>query len=270
MLTLALAQIDITLGDKAANLAQAEPLIARAADAGADLILFPELWTTGYDLPRAAELAEPIPDGPTPRQLRAWSAAYGLWIGGSMLESGEDGRIFNAAALFGPEGQTLGPYRKIHRFGPMAEDRWLEAGCEPGLFDPPWGKMGMAICYDLRFPELFRSYALAGARLILLPSEWPHPRLHHWRTLVQARAIENACFVAAVNRVGRDRANAFCGHSMAVGPWGDVLVEGEESPALLFATIDLAQADEARARIPVLSDRRPACYEASPHSAPRR
>ncbi len=259
-LTLALAQIDVILGDKAANLAQAEPLIARAADVDADLILFPELWTTGYDLPRAAELAESISDGPTARQLLAWAHTYGLWIGGSMLEREEERGIFNAAALFGPQGQTLGPYRKIHRFGPMAEDRWLEAGCEPGQIDPPWGKTGVAICYDLRFPELFRSYALAGARLILLPSEWPHPRLHHWRTLVQARAIENACFVAAVNRVGSDRANTFCGHSMVVGPWGEVLVEAGETPELLIATIDLAQADEARVRIPVLKDRRPECY----------
>ena len=270
MLTLALAQIDIILGDKAANLARVESLIARAADAGADLVLFPELWTTGYDLPRAAELAEPIPDGPTARQLRAWAAAYGLWIGGSMLERVEEGRMFNAATLFGPEDQTLGPYRKIHRFGPMAEDRWLEAGCEPGLFDPPWGKTGVAICYDLRFPELFRAYALAGARLILLPSEWPHPRLHHWRTLVQARAIENQCFVAAVNRTGRDRDNVFCGHSMVVGPWGDILAEAEETPDLLIVDFDLAEADTARQRIPILDDRRPECYKADPHPTPRR
>jgi predicted amidohydrolase len=261
MPTLALAQIDINLGDKAANLAQAEPLIARAADADAHLILFPELWTTGYDLTRASELAEPIPDGPTARQLRAWTTTYHLWIGGSMLERAEDGRIFNAAVLFGPEGQVAGPYRKIHRFGPMAEYRWLDAGCEPGLFHLPWGKTGVAICYDLRFPELFRGYALAGARLILLPSEWPHPRLHHWRTLIQARAIENACFVAAVNRVGRDRDNTFCGHSLVVGPWGEVLAEANESPELLITTIDLDQADDARARIPVLADRRPECYE---------
>ncbi len=260
LLILVLAQTDIILGDKAANLARAEPLIARAADAGARLILFPELWTTGYDLPRASELAEPIPDGPTARQLAAWARAHDLWIGGSMLERDEHGRVYNAAWLFGPEGEAVGPYRKIHRFGPMAEDRWLEAGCEPGLFDLPWGKTGVAICYDLRFPELFRGYALAGARLILLPSEWPHPRLHHWRTLIQARAIENQCFVAAINRVGQDRDNAFCGHSMVVGPWGDVLAEAGESPKLLVVELDLAEADAARQRIPVLRDRRPECY----------
>ncbi len=259
-LTLALAQTDIALGDKAANLARGRELAAQAAARSADLLIFPELWTTGYDLARAAELAEPIPDGPTARALSAWARESGLWITGSMLEQTPEG-VFNAAALFGPEGQILGPYRKIHRFGPMAEDRWLGAGCEPGLFDLPWDKTGVAICYDLRFPELFRGYALAGARLILLPSEWPHPRLHHWRTLVQARAIENQCFVAAVNRVGGDRENAFCGHSLLVGPWGEIIAEAEESPVLLTATIDLTQVNNARRRIPVLADRRPACYE---------
>jgi predicted amidohydrolase len=259
-LTIALAQIDIVLGDKAANLARGRRLAAQAAAKNADLLVFPELWTTGYDLARAAELAEPIPDGLTAHELSAWADEFGLWITGSMLERATEG-VFNAAALFGPAGQVMGPYRKIHRFGPMGEDRWLKAGCEPGLYDPPWGKTGMAICYDLRFPELFRNYALAGARLILLPSEWPHPRLHHWRTLVQARAIENQCFVAAVNRVGSDGDNAFCGHSLLVGPWGEIITEADESPDLLIATIELAQVDAVRGRIPVLADRRPECYK---------
>jgi len=258
-LTLALAQTDIALADKIANLARGRDLAAQAAARDANLLLFPELWTTGYALPRAAELAEPIPAGPTANELLAWAREFGLWITGSLLEQAPEG-VFNAASLFGPQGEVLGPYRKIHRFGPMAEDRWLQAGCAPGLFDPPWGKTGVAICYDLRFPELFRRYASAGARLILLPSEWPQPRLHHWRTLAQARAIENGCFVAAVNRVGSDQNNAFCGHSLLVGPWGDILIEAEEAPDLLIAAIDLTEADAARGRIPTLADRRPECY----------
>jgi len=258
-LTIALAQIDIILGDKAANLARGHELARQAAAQHVDLLIFPELWTTGYDLSRASDLAEPIPAGPTARAISAWAQELGLWITGSVLEQSEEG-VFNAAAIFGPEGQVLGPYRKIHRFGPMGEDEWLEAGCEPGLFDLPWGKMGVAICYDLRFPELFRGYALAGARLILLPSQWPKSRLHHWRTLVQARAIENQCFVAAVNRVGHDAQNEFGGHSIAVGPWGEILVEADTAPALLITTIDLSQVDAARQRIPILKDRRPQCY----------
>ncbi|MCS7040082.1 MAG: carbon-nitrogen family hydrolase, partial [Caldilineales bacterium] len=120
---------------------------------------------------------------------------------------------------------------------------------------------GLAICYDLRFPELFRLYALAGAQLILIPSEWPHPRLAHWRTLLRARAIENQCFVAAVNRVGSDRANTFCGHSALIDPWGETVVEADDaSVQLLTATVDFALVDDVRRRIPALADRRPECY----------
>ena len=258
-LTISLAQIDIRLGDIAANLAHGQTLVQEAAQRGSDLIVFPELWTTGYDLTRADELAETLPAGPTARLLSAWATEYDLWVTGSLLLQGEAG-VFNAAPLFGPQGQIVGPYRKIHRFGPMGEDRWLEAGNRPGLFDLPWGKIGLGICYDLRFPELFRAYALAGASLILLLSEWPHPRLAHWRTLIRARAIENQCYFIAVNRVGSDRDNTFCGHSAIIDPWGEVMVEAGESEALLTASIDLALVDEVRSRIPVLADRRPACY----------
>ncbi len=257
-ITISLAQIDVALGDRDANLEQANGLVQEAATRGSDLIVFPELWTTGYDLERAADLAEPL-DGYTAHVLGGWARAYRLWITGSFLLKDGDG-VYNAAPLFGPEGQVLEPYCKIHRFRLMGEDQWLAAGAGPGLRELPWGTTGMAICYDLRFPELFRTYALAGARLILLPSEWPQPRLAHWRTLVRARAIENQCFVAAANRVGSDRANSFGGHSALIGPWGETIVEGGDSAILLTGTVDLAQADDARRRIPVLTDRRPECY----------
>ena len=258
-LTITLAQIDITLGDRNANLERGQALAAEAARRGADLLIFPELWTTGYALERAAELGEPL-DGYTARTLCGWAQAHKLWITGSFLLRQGD-QVRNAAPLFGPGGEILGPYAKIHRFGPMAEDRWLAAGDAPGLFDLPWGRAGLAICYDLRFPELFRTLALAGATLILLPSEWPHPRLAHWRTLIRARAIENQCFIATVNRVGSDRSNTFCGHSALIDPWGETVAEAGEDEALLTATIDLAQVEDIRRRIPVFADRRPACYD---------
>jgi predicted amidohydrolase len=261
-MTISLAQTDIQLGDIAANLKHGQTLVKEAARRGSDLILFPELWTTGYDLARADELAEAIPHGPTSQRLATWAREHNIWISGSLLLRGAGG-VFNAAPLFGPQDQVLGPYCKIHRFGPMEEDRWLEAGEMPGLFDLPWGRTGMAICYDLRFPELFRAYALAGAHLILLPSEWPYPRLMHWRTLIRARAIENQCYLVAVNRVGSDRNNTFCGHSAIIDPRGEVVVEAGESEALLTTTIDLALVDDVRSRMPVLSDRRPVCYGSS-------
>ncbi len=256
---LTLAQIDIILGDPRANLEAVHPLVYEAHQRDSDLLVLPELWTTGYDLERANDLAETL-DGYTARVLSGWATAYRLWITGSFLLR-QKNSIYNAAPLFGPQGQVLEPYCKIHRFGPMAEDRWLAAGTAPGLYDLPWGKTGLAICYDLRFPELFRTYTLAGARLILLPSEWPHPRLTHWRTLLRARAIENQCFVAAVNRVGSDRSNTFCGHSALIDPWGETLIEADrDATTLLTAAIDFTLVDDVRRRIPVLDDRRPECY----------
>ncbi len=135
------------------------------------------------------------------------------------------------------------------------------AGERATLAKLPWGTAGLAICYDLRFPELFRGYALAGARLILLPAEWPHPRLAHWRTLLRARAIENQYFVAACNRVGADpNGTRFFGHSTLIDPWGEAIAEAGEEPCLLTATLDLAQVEEIRRKIPVFEDRRTDLY----------
>jgi predicted amidohydrolase len=258
-LTVALGQMDIALGDPAANLATARRLAGEARALGAELLLLPELWATGYDLERAGELADEVGAGAF-AAVSALAREHGLAIGGSLLAR-RPGRPTNTATLYGPDGALLAEYSKIHLFGLMAEDRFLSAGQRAPVFDTPWGRGALAICYDLRFPELFRSYATRGAGLILLPSEWPYPRLEHWRTLVRARAIENQCFIVACNRVGRDRDNLFCGHSLAVDPWGETLVEGGDSPALLIAKLDLGAVVAVRNRMSVLRDRRPELYE---------
>jgi len=118
----------------------------------------------------------------------------------------------------------------------------------------------MMICYDIRFPELARKLALSGAKILFVPAEWPHPRLHHWRSLLIARAIENQMYVCGINRVGRDAANVFCGHSMIVDPWGEVIAEADETETIISAAVDLARPDEVRSRIPVFRDRRPELY----------
>jgi len=137
----------------------------------------------------------------------------------------------------------------------MNEDMYLTPGTGPVTFATPWGKVGLGICYDLRFPEFFLPYALDDISLVLLPAEWPHPRLHHWRTLLQARAIENQLFVAACNRVGRSGETHFFGHSMVISPWGEVLLEAGEQEVLLTTEVDLDRVREARTRLPVLQSR---------------
>jgi len=258
-LTVSVAQSDIALGDPTANLDKTAGWIAEAARRGSQLVLLPELWTTGYDLSRAPQLASPM-EGGAVREVAQMAARHKIWVAGSMLVQNDAGRPANRALLYSPGGEVVAHYDKIHLFGLMNEDRHLSAGSAPTLTETPWGATGLAICYDLRFPELWRGYALAGAAMVLLPSEWPHPRLAHWRTLLRARAIENQLFVLACNRVGRDADNTFCGHSAIIGPQGETLAEGGESEILLTVTLDLHAVAETRRHIPILQDRRPNCY----------
>ncbi len=264
--TLTLVQMDCRLGDPSHNFARAEEFVSEAARRGSDLVLLPELWSTAYALERAAELASPLvervehaPAANWFARLAAMARANGVWLAGSTLEARE-GRYYNCLTVYSPEGLLCGVYRKVHLFRLMQEEQYLAPGPAQATVDLPWGKAGLAICYDLRFPELFRRYAVEGARLLLLPAEWPHPRREHWRTLLRARAIENQCFVAGCNRVGESKQTEFFGASAVIDPWGETLVEGGEAEALLTVAIDLEAADAARRRIPVFEDRRTDLY----------
>lgn len=257
-LTISLAQIDIALGDPQANLQKAETWTAEAARRGSDIIIFPEMWTTGYDWPNleplAAQHAEII------QAVGKLAQKHNIWLLGSMMALNEQGQPANTALMFDPHGRQAGLYRKIHLFGLMDEDQYLAAGQHLTVVETPWGQQGLAICYDLRFAEMFRAYALQGVGLVYLPAEWPHPRLAHWRTLIRARAIENQMFMVAVNRVGSDTANSFCGYSVIVDPWGNAVVEAGESEILLTAAIETDTVAAVRQKIPVFKDRRPELY----------
>ncbi len=262
-LTISLVQMDCKLGDPERNFVHAAEAIAEAARRGSDLALLPELWSTAYALEAASMLASPLAHDPSGEgwfaRLAALAAQHGLYVGGSMLEA-KEGRYYNCFALYGPDGALCAAYRKVHLFRLMDEEKYLAPGEQRVCLDLPWGKTGLAICYDLRFPELLRSYALTGARLLLIPAEWPHPRREHWRTLLRARAIENQCFVAACNRVGTTGSASFFGASAVIDPWGETLVEAGEVETLLTVTIDTTLVDEVRRCIPVFEDRRPELY----------
>lgn len=257
-LTVSLAQFRIALADTARNWTTVEKLVIDAGRRGSHLVVLPELWSTGYALDRANSLATTLNTGIF-TQIAALATQNNICIVGSVLEKrGND--ITNSAAFFGPKGQMLGIYRKLHLFRLMAEDTYLRPGQAPLLMDLPWGKTALAICYDLRFPELFRRYALDGARLCIIPAEWPIERTEHWVTLLRARAIENQMYILACNACGETNGTTFAGHSMIVDPWGKVIVGGGEDPALLTAEIELERVDEVRKRIPVFDDRRPEIY----------
>lgn len=257
--TVALAQMDLALGDPDRNLAAVEVFAEQATAGGAELLLLPELWSTAYCLDRAEELASGLDDGVV-AALADVAARNRLAILGSTLVWLQEGGIGNTAVFIDGQGHRQGAYSKMHLFGLMEEPRFLKPGPGPVLVETPWGRAGLAICYDLRFPELFRAYTLAGAELILLVAEWPLPRLAHWQTLLRARAIENQVFVIACNRVGTTGTTTFFGHSMVIDPWGEILLEADDQAGLHLVPIDPARLAEARTRLPVLRDRREAAY----------
>jgi predicted amidohydrolase len=255
--TVSLAQIDIALGRPEENLAKVEGMIAEASQKGSQVILLPELWSTGYDLERAQEHART-----TERllvRLVDLAKEHSLFIIGSLL-SAKEGRLYNRATILSPQGVLVGEYAKIHLFRLMEEERYFAPGNETPVFDLPWGKSALAICYDLRFPELFRKYALAGARIVFLPAEWPYPRREAWRILLRARAIENLFFMVGCNRVGESKGMVFFGRSGICDPWGEPVIQGGGEEGLLTAEIDLEMIDEARGKIPVFEDRREELY----------
>jgi omega-amidase len=258
-LTISLAQMRIALGDVKRNFTNVEKLTAEAARRGSHLVVFPELWSTGYALDRAREFADPLNAGIF-AQLSTVATQNKTSIVGSVLEK-RGLEVANSATFFAPNGRMLGVYRKIHLFRLMKEDQYLQPGSSPLVLDLPWGKTALAICYDLRFPELFRRYALEGAQMVILPAEWPAERLEHWRTLLQARAIENQYYIVATNACGETGGTIFGGHSMVIDPWGKVLVEAGDEPGLFTVEIDLDRVAQIRERIPVFDDRRPEVYD---------
>ena len=165
--------------------------------------------------------------------------------------------------LINDKGELVAFYDKAHLFSLVGEERHMAPGKARTLVETPWGLMGLAVCYDLRFPELFRRYVVDGAELIFLPSAFPEPRLAHWNTLIRARAIENQVFMVACNQVGSKRLEkhtTFFGASCIIDPWGETIVEGGSEEQLLTAEINLAKAKEIRGYMRVLEDRRPELY----------
>jgi len=255
-LHLALIQMTVEAGDVAANRATAERLLAQARAAGADLALLPELWATGYDWPVIHAHAA-SPGTGLWAVMADLARAHGLYLAGSIPLT-EDDRLYNAAILFDPTGRAIGVYRKVHLFGPMDEPAHFAPGDALPTFDLPWGRTALAICYDLRFPELLRAYAQAGATLMLCCAQWPRHRIPNWDILLPARAIENQCLVAGCNAVSQTLGQPLGGHSGMYGPWGEVLAQAGDEEGVAVATVDPEIVTRARATFPFFADRKPA------------
>ncbi|MEY4136753.1 MAG: hypothetical protein RL205_881 [Actinomycetota bacterium] len=232
--------------------------MVRDAAARADLIVLPELWSTcAFDLPAAREGAEPI-DGPLVTALASLASELGVWIhGGSFAELVDESTRHNSCVLFDPEGTRVATYRKIHLFGFAEGERTVMTGGEElVVVDTPLGTTGLATCYDLRFPELFRALTDSGATAFLVSSGWPLARIEHWDVLTRARAIEDQAWVIACNEVGTQGSDGVVlgGHSVVIDPRGAVIAQAGESEEILYAEIDPQEPGRWREAFPALAD----------------
>jgi omega-amidase len=252
----AAVQFTIALGDIDINLAHVRQALGRLAGQGVQLAVLPEMWATGFAYKQLAELATRTDE--LVQELAALSRQHGMVIVGSLPEP-HGGKVYNTAYVL-DQGELKGTYRKMHLFSLMQEDRSFDAGDRWLVTDTSVGRIGVFICYDLRFPELARRLAIEGAEILVVPGEWPKPREEHWRTLLRARAIENQCYLVAANCCGLVGKLDFFGMSMIVNPKGEVLAEGGYDPEELIAAIDFTAMAEWRAQIPCFQDRKPELY----------
>lgn len=265
---IAVAQMDCKLGDVAANLEKIRTLAEQARADGANLVIFPELATTGYFIADQLDtLAEPVP-GPSTASLTNIASELDVWLVVGMAEAGEDGAYYNVSVLISPEG-IVGKYRKVHLFD--SEKVAFAVGDERALFDTPFGRIGLTICYDLLFPEYIRSLVLAGADLIINSTNWITDDFQKdvwgWngkntQALASTRALENTVHVAMAARVGEESGFTSVGHSCIARPSGDVsgLVTEGEGIAVADLVIQSADLDRWRSIATYLQDRRTDLY----------
>lgn len=261
-LNVCLLQMNIQIGEPEANFSKAEEMLERSVQESPnkpDVIVLPEMWNTGYALDRIHELADRNGER-TSAFLSAFAKQHGVNIIGGSVADKRGEHVYNTIYAFDRSGNRIADYSKIHLFQLMDEHLHLAAGEHHGELELDGVPAGMMICYDSRFPELARKLALGGAQLLFVPAEWPHPRLHHWRTLLMARAIENQAYVIACNSVGRNGDTVFFGHSLIIDPWGEIIAEGDETERILYCELDLDLVQQVRQRIPVFADRRPELY----------
>lgn len=252
-------QLQVAFGDVEKNFSRVEELVREAANKGAEIVILPEMWNTSYALEKLEGLADV--DGERTKAFLSQLAKelYVHIVGGSVATKKGD-KFYNTMLVYNNEGELVGEYDKAHLFRLMDEHLHLSSGNTQNNFKLGDLDAAGVICYDIRFPEWLRLHALNGAKVLFVSAQWPTARIDHWKTLLQARAIENQCFVVAVNRISRNKDN-FNGQSMVIEPWGEILWTGGEDEELAIVDVDFSKVDEVRTRIPVYDDRRPELYQ---------
>ena len=252
-------QLSVRLGDRRANQENAAVQIEAAMPACPDVLALPELWDIGFYPANVLELGDE--DGRLAREfLSAQARRHRVNIVGGSIVRRQGDKIWNTAYVFDRQGGLVSAYDKIHLFTLAGEHKLFQPGSALALYELDNVPVGGITCYDIRFCELPRSVALAGAKVLFVPAAWPHPRLRHWRVLVQARAVENQFFVVAVNAAGQVNGVKLCGHSLMVDPWGEEIAEAGEEEQILTGVCDLSVIENIRNKLNMFRDRRPECY----------
>lgn len=260
-----------TNNNKQDNLNKVKSFIKKAALDGADLVSLPEFFNfMGEETPER-DFIESIPEGESTEILSNLAKEYGIYIhSGSMRELYTNEKSYNTTLVIDPKGDIIGKYRKIHLFDSeieglpvYKESDIIQSGSEPALVDLPIGKAGLSICYDLRFPEMYRNYALKGAKVLFVPSAFTsYTGMLHWEVLLRARAIENQCYVIAGNQFGSHApGKSRFGNSMIIDPWGTVIARASEGEGMIMAELRAELIEQVRNSIPCLNHRKPELYK---------
>ncbi|MBB6218973.1 putative amidohydrolase [Anaerosolibacter carboniphilus] len=257
---IAMIQVNIEFGNPETNRKKMVEMIEKAAQGQPDIIVLPEMWNTSFSLKNLHEIADKSGE-PTKTIIGNLAKKYHINIVAGSVADVHGDLVHNRLYVFDRDGNVKSHYDKAHLIQQAREHEFLTAGKSTEVFRLDEVICGAIICYDIRFPELARTVALKGAKVLFIPAQWPETRIEHWKALVIARAIENQMYVVAVNRIGSEFKADFPGKSLVVDPWGKILVESDDQEQIVHVEIDMDLVDRIRTKIPCFSDRNIEAYE---------
>ncbi|MDW8801958.1 carbon-nitrogen hydrolase family protein [Clostridium sp. A1-XYC3] len=268
-LKIGLCQMMVVKSTKEENIKKAQNMICEAADKGAKIVALPEMFNCPYNNKHFREYAEAFPEGETIKMLSSTAKDKNIYLIGGSIPEIEDDKIYNTSFIFDNKGELIGKHRKVHLFDidikngvRFMESEVLSSGSDITLVDSPWGKVGVAICYDIRFPEIIRIMALKGAKIIFIPAAFNMTTgPAHWETLFKSRALDNQLYIAGISPARNTNYSYVAyGNSLITNPWGDITAKLDEKEGILIQDIDLEYIDEIRDSLPLLKHRRGDLY----------
>ncbi|UCZ52029.1 carbon-nitrogen family hydrolase [Bacillus shivajii] len=258
---IALIQLDTAYGDPKQNIDRMKKHLVNLQNENIDLIVFPELWTTGYDLTSIQKKEFSQDEEDCYAFITKWAKKLKSYIVAGSMPVLKNNKLYNSSLVFDHTGNLVTSYDKAHLIPLLNEHLTFHPGSTRKSFNFLEETIGLSICYDIRYPEWIRPYAVDGASALVTPAQWPEKRIGHWKALLIARAIENQQYIFACNRFGTDEAGHFGGTSLIIDPWGTILAEGGKTEETIIADVDFDEVKRVRKELPALSGRRPHLYE---------